>query len=87
MAGCVLSRMFHSCEAYIRLAIIAMPKEMDGVNSISWGNYFNEFVRILDQELRESAARINENYPEMPQDPDWPKEAELRKLDWTLEKL
>lgn len=86
MAGRVLFNMFNACEADIRLALIAMPEKMDGVNHISGKNYFDEFVQNLDKKLRESAARINENYPEMPHDPDWPKEAEPRKSDWILEK-
>lgn len=83
MAGEVLFRMFNACAADIRFSLIDMPKEMDGVFTISTKNYFDEFVENLDRRLREFASK----HPEcVKEDPEWPKEAEPRRSDWILEK-
>lgn len=81
IAGRVLFRMFHACESHIRMALITMPEKMDGGPSRK--NYFDEFVESLDCRLRKFASK---NPTCLIDDPDWPKEAELRKSDWILEK-
>lgn len=50
MAGEVLFRMFGTCSAAIKSALIEMPEELDGVHDYYGVNYFDEFVKALEGE-------------------------------------
>lgn len=72
MASAVLFRLFETFEAAIRYAIMAMPKDMDGVFTLPGTTYFDEFVKALDKHLKSYGT---------------PEEVTLRQPDWILEKL
>ena len=77
MAGKILFRMFTACEADIIMAILHMPKEMDGEHLPSGKNYFDEFVQNLDCEIRSFVTN----------NPDLPTEVKPREFCWIFEDL
>lgn len=83
VAGAVLFRMFNSCEFDIKMTLLDMPEEMDGIGHRASENYFDTFVELLDRRVRDFHARCPQCATN---DPDWPKEAEPRKSYWILEK-
>ena len=50
MAGEILFRMFNTCMATIKDAILAMPEDLDGVYDVFGKNYFDEFVKALENQ-------------------------------------
>lgn len=52
VASEVLFRVFQTFTAAIKSALLEMPERMDGRNSITDLNYFDEFVLALDKKLR-----------------------------------
>jgi len=71
MAGQVLFRLFDTCTAAIKVALLEMPEKMDGALSFPDLNYFDEFVVALGKKLYSYKTK---------------EEVELRKPDWVLDR-
>lgn len=72
MASGILFNLFATFEAAIRMALITMPREMDGIKNFKDKKYFDEFVLSLDAYLRSCTTT---------------EEVSIREADWTLNNL
>ncbi len=72
MASAILCNLFATFEAAIRIALINMPKDMDGIRNTAGRRYFDKFVETLDEFLNSSTP---------------PEKVKLREADWILNNL
>lgn len=66
-ASTVLFNMFGTYEAAIRMALIKMPDNFDGIRSVPGKKYFDAFVETLEWYLQQGARKEHVTIRE----PDW----------------